>query len=332
VNSSTGSGWRTLRWPLAALGLLLVFNLLATPGFFRFELKDGRLYGSLIDILYRAAPIMLVSLGMTLVIATGGVDLSVGAIMAIAGAVGALLLNSGCPLALVLAGALGCATLAGLWNGALVGPLQIPPIVATLILMVSGRGVAQLLTQGQIVTFENKAFEFVGRGHLLGLPFPIFLVAAGFVLLRWLLSRTAAGLFIEACGDNELASRYAGVPTRLVKLMVYGISGWCAGWAGLIVATDIKGADANNAGLYLELDAILAVVIGGTALSGGRAHLAGSLLGAALIQTLTTTIFTRGLTAHFTLLVKSAVIIGVCLLQAPRFRKLMLRASAGAPR
>jgi len=316
--------WRNLRWPLAALGLLLLFNLVFTPGFFHFELKEGRLYGSLIDILNRAAPVMLLSLGMTLVIATGGIDLSVGAIMAMAGAVGALLINAGGPVALAITAALAGATMAGLWNGALVGPLQVPPIVATLILMVSGRGIAQLLTNGQIITFENRAFEYIGRGHLAGVPFPIFLVAGCFLILHRSLTRTAAGLFMEACGDNELASRYAGVNTRLVKFIVYGASGLCAGLAGLIVATDIKGADANNAGLYLELDAILAVVLGGTALAGGRPHLGGSLLGAALIQTLTTTILTR-VSPHFTLVVKSAVIIGVCLLQAPKFRQLLLR-------
>ena len=321
-NSST---WHRLRWPLAALGLVLLFNLTFTTGFFQLEIKDGRLYGSLVDILNRAAPVMLLALGMTLVIATGGVDLSVGAIMAIAGAIAALAVKAGQPLPVVILGALGAALAAGLWNGALVSFLQVPPIVATLILMVSGRGVAQLLTDGQIITFENRWFEFIGRGTFLGLPFTITLVAVMFAILLWLTHKTAAGLFIESTGDNETASRYAGVNTRAVKLLVYGVCGLCAGIAGLIVTADIKAADVNNAGLYLELDAILAVVIGGTALTGGRISLAGSLVGAILIQTLTTTILTRGIPPTFTLVVKSAVIIAVCLLQAPKFRKLVLR-------
>lgn len=322
LHSST---WQRLRWPLAALGLVLLFNLAFTAGFFQLEIKDGRLYGSLVDILNRAAPVMLLSLGMTLVIATGGVDLSVGAIMAIAGAISALAVKAGQPVPGVILAALAAALIAGLWNGALVSYLQVPPIVATLILMVSGRGVAQLLTDGQIITFENSAFEFVGRGTFLGLPFTITLVVVMFALLLWFTQKTAAGLFIESTGDNETASHYAGVNTRAVKLLVYGVCGLCAGIAGLIVTADIKAADVNNAGLYLELDAILAVVIGGTALTGGRISLAGSLVGAVLIQTLTTTILTRGIPPTFTLVVKSAVIIGVCLLQTPKFRKLIFR-------
>lgn len=317
--------WQRLRWPLAALGLVLLFNLAFTSGFFQLEIKEGRLYGSLVDILNRAAPVILLALGMTLVIATGGVDLSVGAIMAIAGAISALAVKAGQPIPVVIFAALATALAAGLWNGALVSFLQVPPIVATLILMVSGRGVAQLLTDGQIITFENRAFEFLGRGTFLGLPFTITLVVVMLALLLWFTQKTAAGLFIESTGDNETASRYAGVSTRAVKLLVYGVCGLCAGIAGLIVTADIKAADVNNAGLYLELDAILAVVIGGTALTGGRISLVGSLIGAILIQTLTTTILTRGIPPTFTLVVKSAVIIAVCLLQAPKFRKLVFR-------
>jgi simple sugar transport system permease protein len=146
----------------------------------------------------------------------------------------------------------------------------------------------------------------------------------------FLQTRTATGLFIESTGDNETASRYSGVNTRLVKLLVYSFCGVCAGIAGLIVTADIKAADANNAGLWLELDAILATVIGGTALQGGRFHPAGSLVGAILIQTLTTTILTRGVPVEFTLVVKALVIIGVCLLQSEEFRKLVWRRSASA--
>ncbi len=287
--------WHKLKWPLIALALALAFNAIFTTGFFNFTVRDGRLYGSLIDILNRAAPVMLLALGMTLVIATGGVDLSVGAVMAITGAVGALLLTkTQLGVAAGFAASLGVAVLAGLWNGTLVGLFKVPPIVATLILMVSGRGIAQLLTGGQIITFENKSFEFIGRGAFAGLPFTIAVVLVVWVALSLLKARTALGLFIECTGDNETASRYAGVNTNLVKIVVYSICGFCAGLAGLVVTTDIKAADANNAGLWLELDAILATVIGGTALTGGRFFLAGSLIGAILIQTLTTTMYNLG--------------------------------------
>src|SRR5687768_4449748 len=142
--------WRVLKWPILALAIALLFNAIFTTGFFNFTYRDGRLYGSVIDILNRAAPVMLLSLGMTLVIATGGVDLSVGAVMAITGATSALLLTKGAMnVPAVMFISLLVALAAGAWNGALVGWLKVPPIVATLILMVSGRGVAQLLTGGQ---------------------------------------------------------------------------------------------------------------------------------------------------------------------------------------
>jgi galactofuranose transport system permease protein len=314
-----------LQWPLLALALVLAFNLFFTPGFFRLELKDGRLYGSLIDILNRGTPVALGALGMTLVIATGGVDLSVGAVMAISGAVAALLIQSGNSIAVVIGTALAVAVAAGVWNGLLVAVFRVPPIVATLILMVSGRGVAQLLSGGQIITFENKSFEFIGRGTLLSLPFTIALTLAVLAALSTLKHRTALGLFLEATGDNETASAYSGINTRVVKLLVYAFCSFCAGIAGLIVTADIKAADSNNAGLWLELDAILATVIGGTALQGGRFYLLGSLVGAILIQTLTTTILTRGVPVEFTLIVKALVIIIVCLLQSEPFRKLIVR-------
>jgi galactofuranose transport system permease protein len=318
------SAWHKLKWPLIALGAALLFNAVFSPGFFHFTVRDGRLYGSVIDILNRAAPVMLLSIGMTLVIATGGVDLSVGAVMAITGAVAALLLTkTALGVAAVVAVSLGVSVLAGVWNGALVGIFKVPPIVATLILMVSGRGIAQLLTDGQIITFENKSFEFIGRGSVAGLPFTIFLVLAMSTMLSLLKSRTALGLFIECTGDNETASRYSGVNTNLVKLAAYSICSLCAGLAGLIAATDIKAADANNAGLWLELDAILATVIGGTALTGGRFFLAGSLVGAILIQTLTTTILTYGVAVELTLVVKAVVVILVCLLQSEKFRQVV---------
>lgn len=317
--------WDKLKWPLAALALVLLFNLLFTRGFFHLEIKNGRLYGSLIDVLNRGTPVALVALGMTLVIAAGGVDLSVGAVMAITGSVAALLITKGVAVATVIAGALAVAVATGLWNGMLVGFLRISPIVATLILMVSGRGVAQLINGGQIVTFENKSFEFISRGNFLGLPFTITLTLSVLAILSVLKKRTALGLFIEATGDNETASNYSGINTRVVKLLAYAVCSFCAGIAGLIVATDIKAADANNAGLWLELDAILATVIGGTALQGGRFFLVGSLVGAILIQTLTTTILTRGVPVEFTLIVKALVIIVVCLLQSDSFRRIVCR-------
>jgi simple sugar transport system permease protein len=199
------------------------------------------------------------------------------------------------------------------------------PIVATLILMVAGRGLAQLLTDGQHVYINNPAFEFIGAGTFLWLPFPITIVACTVVLL-WLLTRaTALGLFIEAVGNNPLASRYSGIDARSVKLATYLLSGICAAVAGLIVTADIRDADANNVGLYLELDAILAAAIGGTSLSGGRFSLLGTIIGALVIQSLTTTILTQGVDAAITRVIKAGVVVAVCMLQSEVVRDGVLR-------
>jgi simple sugar transport system permease protein len=335
-----GGGSVHLLWPLLALAGVLLFDLLFSPGFFRVSMLDGRLFGSTIDILNRGAPVLLLSLGMTLVIATGGVDLSVGAVMAICGALAAglvarpdfFVLSNLPPMSplLVIAVALLAGLICGLWNGALVALLDIQPIIATLILMVAGRGVAQLLSDGQQITFHDPTLEYVGRGVLLWLPFPITIAVAGFILIALLTRATALGLFIESVGNNPVAARYCGVNTRLVKLLAYAVSGLCAAAAGLIVTADNTQSDANSTGLYLELDAILAVVIGGTALTGGRFFLLGSVIGAILIQALTTTILTTrfvegGIPPQVTLVVKAAVVIAVCLLQAPRFRERVAR-------
>jgi simple sugar transport system permease protein len=201
-----------------------------------------------------------------------------------------------------------------------VGFLGLQPIVATLILLVAGRGVAQLITAGQVPVFENPAFEWVGRGTVLCLPITLFIVA-GVVGLTLLVTKTTlAGLYIESVGNNPRASRLCGLRPGLVKMLVYGVSGLCAGMAGLIETADLKSANVNKMGLYFELDAILAVVIGGTAFSGGRANVIGSLFGALIMQTLTTSIFMRGLDIRYTLVVKAVTVIVVCLLQSERAR------------
>jgi simple sugar transport system permease protein len=313
--------WTSLVWPAAGLFLLLLFNLIFTAGFFHIEVRDGHLYGVLIDILNHGSKVMLLALGMTLVIATGGVDLSVGAVMAISGAVAAQLINRpGTPFSFVIATALVVAIIAGCWNGLLVANFKIQPIVATLILMVAGRGIAQLITDGQIITFTDSRLTYVGNGRLFGLPFPV-LLSLGMLGVTTLLTRkTAIGLFIESVGDNPVASLFAGVSSSTVKFLTYAFSGLCAGLAGLVAASNIRGADSNHAGLFLELDAILAVVVGGTSLTGGRFYLAGAIVGALFIQTLTTTMYMRNVSPDVAPVPKALAILAVCLLQSPVLR------------
>jgi simple sugar transport system permease protein len=327
--------------PVAALAILLLLDLFTIPGFFHLEIKDGHLYGSVIDIVNRAAPLMLAALGMTLVIATRGIDISVGAVVALSGTVAAMLIGgtmvvnngvpeyvSNTPMALALAAAIGAALLCGAWNGVLVAGLKLQPIVATLILMVAGRGLAQLFTDGQIVTVYYKPFFFLGSGYLLGLPFALFVVAAVFVVTALLMRKTALGLFIQAVGINPVAARLAGLRTATLIFFVYVFCSACAGLAGLIVTSNIKSADANNAGLLLELDAILAVTLGGTSLAGGKFSLVGSMIGALIIQTLTYTIYSLGVPPEVNMVVKSIVVFLVSISQSAEFKRLWQRRPA----
>ncbi|HUS40276.1 MAG TPA: ABC transporter permease [Pirellulales bacterium] len=323
---------KTVLWPAVALLVLLAFNFFANPNFFHLEIVEGRISGSLVDVLERAAPVVLLSLGMTLVIATGGVDLSVGAVMAMSGALAAVLLSqTEASLTVLLLAALGVAAVAGAWNGFLVSVIGIQPIVATLILMVAGRGIAQLMTDGQIITVRgSEGFSYIGGGTLFGLPFSVTIVASAVIATAMLTRWTAMGLFIESVGGNEIASRYAGLNVRWIRFLVYTFCGLCSGLAGIIYASDITAADSNNAGLYLELDAILAVVIGGTALTGGRFYLLGSVLGALIIQTLATTILMtkigdKDIPTEYNLIVKAIVVLVVCLLQSAALRGMVLR-------
>lgn len=333
---------REIFWPLAILGALFAFNLVLglvrhDLHFFSVTVRDGHLYGTLIDILNRASPLMIIAMGLTLVIATHGIDISVGSVVAISGAVaasligGRLILDGGAgmqdvsrySLPLVIAGALLVSALLGMWNGLLVSFFGMQPIIATLILLGAGRGLAQLITNGQIITIYYSPYYYIGNGFLAGIPFSLFIVAAVALILLSLARRTALGLFVEAIGVNPVASRLAGVRGRSIVFWVYVVCALCAGIAGLIVTSNVKSADGNNAGLLFELDAILAVVLGGTSLNGGRFTLVGSLIGALIIQTLTTTIYSVGVPPEVTLVVKALVVLLVSILQSDRVRALV---------
>ena len=320
-----------LVWPALALVALLAVNVVLTPSFLKIRVQDGHLFGSLIDILRNGAPTMLVALGMTLVIASRGIDLSVGAVVAVSGALACAHIASAADPAGVgtvitaMGIALGVAVGLGLWNGMLVSVFGVQPIIATLVLMTAGRGIALFITDGQIVTVTSAPFKVLGAGYVLGLPVAILVSLSVFVLVGLLVRRTALGMLLESVGINPEASRLAGVRYRSIVFAVYVFCALCAGVAGLMIASNISAADANNAGLWIEMDAILAVVIGGTSLLGGRFSLTGTILGALIIQTLTTTVYTVGITPETTLVFKALVVIAVCLLQAPKFRQMFSR-------
>jgi ribose/xylose/arabinose/galactoside ABC-type transport system permease subunit len=320
-----------LFFPIAALALILLFDLIIIPNFFRISFQQGHLYGNLIDILRNSTPVIALSIGMTLVIATGGVDLSVGAIMAIVSSVAALLMNpfvlgtqlqaivndpaySYSPFWLVLLLPVIVAIICGLWNGLLVSYGKIQPMVATLILMISGRGIALLITNSQRIVIFYEPFGYIGKGWLI-LPFSFYIVAALYAFAWLVTRRTSIGLFIESVGINARSSLFSGIDEKKIKLFAYAFCGFCAGIAGLISTSYISTSDATNVGLNLELDAILAVVIGGTLLgTGGRFSLLGSVIGALVMQAVTTSMYAIGVSANSLLAVKGVVVILLILL------------------
>jgi galactofuranose transport system permease protein len=328
-----------LFWPVAVLAALLITSGFVSDNFFSISIREGALYGPLINILRYGAVLMLVALGMTLVIATSGIDLSVGAVVAVSGALACLWISrldnahsvGGVLVAIGLA--LGLSILLGAWNGLLVAGIGIQPIIATLILLVAGRGLAQLITEGQIITVNSDPYEKLAGGYLATFPVSVLIAVAVTAFAILLTRRTALGMLIEAVGGNAEASRLAGISARRIKVLVYTFSGFCAGVAGLIASSNIKGADGNNAGLFIELDAILAVVIGGTSLAGGRFSISGTIVGVLMIQSLTTSIYAMGVPPETSMLFKALVVTAVCLIQSPAFRAKVFqwRRRPGAP-
>lgn len=302
---------------LLTLAALVALVTVFFPDFLRITVSDGRLVGPVMDILKRGAPVALLAIGMTLVIATRGIDLSVGTVMAITGAVAAWAIANGLGLGAAVALALLAGVAAGAWNGCLVAIVGIQPIVATLILMTSGRGIAQLVTEGRILTFNHPGFAWFGSGDLLGIPAPAVLWLVAGIGVALLMRRTALGLLIEATGVNRAAATIAGVNATVLLIAVYVASGLCAALAGIVATADIRGADANNAGLWLELDAILAVVVGGNSLLGGRFSIAASLLGALIIQTIDTGILLAGFPSEYNLVIKAGLVLLILVVQSP---------------
>ena len=329
--------------PILALLLILLFDFIFIPGFFAIENREGNLHGSLIDIFRNGSTVMLLAIGMTLVIATGGVDLSVGAVMAIAASMAGILMNPSAlknevffvtdpyytfqPLWLVIGAALFVSILCGLWNGMLVGYLRIQPMVATLILMISGRGIAQLITNGLRVQITYRPYMYIGQGWFI-LPFSLYIVAIVFTL-TWLMTRkTAIGMFIESVGINFRSSFFSGINEKRIKILVYTFCGFCAGIAGLVASSNIKTSDANNIGLTTELDAILAVVIGGTSMAGGRFSLLASMIGALVMQAITQSMYAVGVPAFALQAIKAIVVVLVIFLYSDQFKSLVRKLSA----
>ena len=318
---------KRIMWPLGALFALIVLNTAWRPSFLKIEVLDGKLYGSLMDILRNSAPLMLVALAMCLIIATRGIDLSVGAQMAISGAVAlTIIADSPTPDSLgTVLGAIGMGVvitvLFGLWNGFLVTVVNIQPIIATLVLLIAGRGIALLITGGFITTINSAPYKSIAQGYVGGFPMQFLIALAVIIIVALLVRRTALGVLTEAIGINPAASRLAGIRSRGIVWSLYALSGLLAGLAGVLYSSNIMAADANAAGQNIELDAILAVVLGGTSLAGGKFSLGGTVVGVYIIQTLFVTVTYLGVPSSSVPVFKAIVVILVVISQAPMMRR-----------
>ncbi|WP_457300621.1 ABC transporter permease [Phyllobacterium sp. P5_D12] len=294
---------------LIALALLILFNFAFTRNFATMQTLNVNLT--------QVCTIVIVAVGMTLVIATGGIDLSVGSLMAISGALAPMIFlgkivpidNVALAVAAAMFIAVGVAGLFGLFNGWLIARFRIQPIVATLVLFIAGRGIAQVLTNGNLQTFRVPQFQWIGLGRLFGIPVQVVLMVLLVTAAAWMLKRTVFGRQIIAIGGNERAAELSGVAVSRVKLVVYTISGLCAGIAGLVVIAINSSSDANLVGMGMELDAIAAVAVGGTLLSGGKATIVGTLLGAMTIQLVRYTLLANGVPDAAALVVKAGIIV-----------------------
>ena len=291
-----------------ALVVLVALNAAFTPNF--------ATTGNLWNVLLQVSTVVLTAVGMTFVIATGGVDLSVGSTMAIAAAIGAVLADRGALIAIV--GALAGASLVGVLNGALIASLRAQPIVVTLATLIGGRGLAQIISRdGELVSVGDPVLLALGRGHLGPVPLPAVLALVVAAAAAFVLRDTALGHRVLAVGGNRAAARLAGVPVRRTLVTVYGISAALAALAGVIVASRLGASDAAKIGQNMELDAIAAVVVGGTSLSGGRATIAGTLIGALIMQVIATSFNMLLVPYALSLALKAAIILVAVYLQRP---------------
>ncbi len=300
--------WLRDRGVYVAFAALVLFNVVFTNNF-----ATGATF---FNLLVQVAPVLIVSLGMALVIGTEGIDLSVGSVMAIASAIVPLYLGYGPVVAILIALVVG--TLAGVLNGSLVAFVGMQPIIATLALFVGGRGLAQVLVGGQLQIVSDPAFFALGQADVLGVPVPVIIAAILALVVGLVVKRTAFGRYVLAIGGNRAASYLSGHPVRGVLVAVYAISAALATVAGIIATARLSAGDPSTVGILVELDAIAAVVIGGTPLSGGKVSIAGTVVGALVVQVITATFIMNDLPYTYAQILKAAIILLAVYIQRGR--------------
>lgn len=319
--------------PIFCMFLVMAVNVFydvaqgnAFYNFFTISVRNGVLYGRLIDILNRGSEIAILAIGMTLVVsASAGTDISVGSVMSLAASFCCMLLAGfgvssasefAVPLWVGVLGGIAVACLCGALNGGFVAYLGIQPMVATLILYSAARAVGLLLCNNVIVYVRVPQYAIFGS-YIGFIPTPILLAALCVLVTMLVLRKTALGMYIQSVGINKKASRIAGINSKRIIFLCYVISGLCAGIAGIVNSSRITSADSNNIGLNYEMDAILAVALGGNSLGGGKFNLAGSVIGAYTIQAITTTLYALGVSSDQAPVFKAVIVVIIVAIQAP---------------
>lgn len=319
-----------LAFSVTLLFIIMLQNVITTPTFFHMAITNGLLSGYIPIILDQASKLVIVTLGMTLVTAvSGGQDISVGSIMAISAAFCGLLLNGPeyrteifhNPYALaIFAGLLGGAA-CGAFNGFLVAILNIQPMIASLILFTCGRSIAKLITHSQTVYIMNPVFKYLGV-QIPGIPLRTTIIVSVLmiVIVAAVIKLTSLGLNIECIGINSSASRLVGINATLIKFMTFVICGILCAVAGLMGSSSIGSVNSDELGKFIELDAILAVALGGTLLGGGKFSIAGSVIGAYTIQAITTTLYAMQVRADQLNVFKAVIIVVIIVVSSDVFR------------
>ena len=348
------SFWKKLRnWnlllPVVCMLLVMAANIIysAVSGenpfsFFFVTLQNTTgngviLYGRIIDILNRGSEAAILAIGMTLVVSSSaGTDISVGSVMSLCASYCCMLLAGfgvtstntlAVPLIIGLLGAVVMGLLSGAFNGVLVANLKIQPMVATLILYSAARAIGLLLCNNMIVYVRNDSYGVFG-GYLGFMPTPIIITAVCVTITSLFLKKTAMGTYVQSVGINDRASGIAGLNSKKIIFLTYFLCGLFAAIAGIVQSSRITSADSNNIGLYMELDAILAVALGGNSLGGGKFSLAGSIIGAYTIQAITTTLYALGVSTDQAPVFKAIIVILIVSIQAPPVKAYMRKRSA----
>jgi ribose transport system permease protein len=289
---------------LIALVLMIVVVSFLNPNFFT--------TGNLLNILRQTAINAVMAVGMTLVILTAGIDLSVGSVLALCGAVGASLIAAELPIVVAVGAALGLGAVLGGMSGLIIAKGKVQAFIATLVSMTLVRGLTLVYTDGRPIstgfTDTADAFSFIGTGYMLGIPVPIWIMALTFAAAWYLLNHTKLGRHIYALGGNESATKLSGINVDAIKISVYAIAGFLSALSGLIVTSRLSSAQ-PTAGYGYELDAIAAVVLGGTSLMGGKGTIMGTLLGALIIGFLNNALNLLDVSSYYQMIAKALVIL-----------------------